>query len=77
MAENKDISDKIKKKIDRNEIFVGIFTIDREIKQPNFNKEVSKKSFLEKFGIKRIPQDLSQNIAPILRRLGESGVRHD
>lgn len=33
--QNKDISDKIKRRIDGNQIFVGIFTIDQEIKQVN------------------------------------------
>ena len=65
ISENKDISDKIKKKIDRNEIFVGIFTIEQEIKQLNLAQEIPKKSLFEKLGIKKSPQNLSQNIAPI------------
>jgi len=48
VAENKYISNKIKEKIDRNEIFVGIFTIDREIKQPILTQEAHSKSFLQK-----------------------------
>jgi len=50
-AESKDISDKIKEKIDRNEIFVGIFTIDREIKQQPINISVQDnlpKSFFQR-----------------------------
>lgn len=47
-VESKDVSDKIKEKIDRNEIFVGIFTIDREIVQPILVQEVCPKSFVQR-----------------------------
>ena len=32
-AENKSVSEKVKERIDRNDIFIGIFTIDKGIKQ--------------------------------------------
>lgn len=45
-AQNKDISDKIKKRICDNEIFIGIFTIEREIKQEFVHQEQPKRESL-------------------------------
>lgn len=46
-AQNKSVSEKVKSRIDNNEIFLGIFTVDQQIKQA---EEVeASKSFIEKF----------------------------
>lgn len=45
-AQNKDISDKIKKRISDNEIFIGIFTVEREIKQESVYQEQPKRESL-------------------------------
>ena len=64
-GESKDISEKIKEKIDRNEIFVGIFTNDREIKQPIQIQEVRSRNLIQKLKNLATPKSPQPVLPPI------------
>lgn len=63
-VQNKDISDKIKQRICDREIFIGIFTIDREIKPAVVQGQLRNKSFFQKIKIRLSPNKFPK-ILPI------------
>lgn len=52
-AQNKSVSEKVKERIVRNEIFIGIFTIDKEIILDDYMKQNKIVSFIKKFNLKK------------------------
>ena len=52
-AQNKSVSEKVKERIEKNDIFVGIFTIDKEIRLADDKEKKKSNGFFGRFNLKR------------------------
>jgi len=49
-TQNKSVSEKVRQRIDRNDFFIGIFTVDRVIGEiPSFIQRIKRKSYIPEF----------------------------